>query len=91
MPSIYILQEMIVLKISPQVSIRMNLIQIQAPPNTEIIVVGISGESITRIMKGSNWFITESNGNPLEALHWSLTFQQADLSTWLLEPNLISW
>lgn len=45
---------MIVLKIAPQLSIRMNLFQIQAPPNTEIIVTVISGESIARITRGSN-------------------------------------
>lgn len=45
---------MAVLEISPRLSIRMNLFQIQALPKTEITVIVISFESITRVMRSSN-------------------------------------
>lgn len=82
---------MLVFKISPKLSIEMNLLQIQALAKTEILVIVISLDSIATVMRSSNWLITKSSDHPLEALHWSFNFQQAELSSQLVEHNLISW
>ena len=82
---------MLVLKVSPKFAIEISLFQTLALPTTEILVIVINLDCITTVMRSSNWLITKSSAHSLEALHQSFIFQQAELTSRLVEDNLIFW